>query len=75
MPAEENPDHPEDVQEPPNSTVDDWIGQRVERDTDRAEQLLEETGDAEEAEAAWDRTAEKRRPEDLRTEQRPARGS
>jgi hypothetical protein len=63
-----------EIREPDNSTVDDWIGQRVDRDTKRAEELLEETGDPEEAEAAWDEQAEKHRPEDLPTEERPARG-
>ena len=38
------------LQEPDNSTVDDWMGQRVDRDTELAEQLLEETG-GDEAEA------------------------
>jgi hypothetical protein len=30
--------------EPPNSTVDDWLGQRVERDTELAERLVRDTG-------------------------------
>ena len=38
------------LQEPENSTVDDWMGQRVDRDTERAERLLEEAG-GDEAEA------------------------
>jgi hypothetical protein len=58
------------VREPENSTVDDWIGQRVQRDEERAERLLEETGDPDEAARQFDETAEKHRPEDLPTEQR-----
>ena len=58
------------VREPPNSTVDDWLGQRVERDTELAEDLLEETGDPEEAARRFDEQAEKHRPEDLPTEER-----
>ena len=30
--------------EPPNSTVDDWHGQELAREEERAEELLEETG-------------------------------
>lgn len=45
--------------EPDNSTVDDWMGQRVERDTERAEKLLEETGgDEAEAERRFDQESE-----------------
>jgi hypothetical protein len=58
------------IEEPPNSTVDDWMGQRVERDTELAEHLLEETGDPVEAERRFDEQAEKHRPEDLPTEER-----
>ncbi len=63
-----NPDN--EIKEPPNSTVDDWLGQRVERDADNAERVLEETGDMEQAEEVFDQTAEKHRPEDLPTEER-----
>ena len=58
------------IEEPANSTVDDWLGQRVERDTKLAEDLLEETGDPAEAERRFDEEAEKHRPEDLPTEER-----
>jgi hypothetical protein len=30
--------------EPPNSTVDDWLGQRVERDAELADRLMRDTG-------------------------------
>jgi hypothetical protein len=34
----------DDLREPPNSTVDDWLGQRVGRDEGLAERLLAEEG-------------------------------
>jgi len=38
-------------QEPANSTVDDWLGQRVERDAELADKLVEqEHGDEKKAE-------------------------
>lgn len=41
--------------EPDNSTVEDWHGQEVARDTERAEELLEEAeGDPKEAEERFD---------------------
>jgi hypothetical protein len=47
------------LQEPENSTVDDWMGQRVDRDTERAERLLEETGgDEAEAERRFNQESE-----------------
>lgn len=59
------------VQEPDNSTVDDWYGQRVDRDKEKAEQILdEEDGDEEAAARRFDDEAEGARPEDLPTEQR-----
>ena len=30
--------------EPPNSTVDDWLGQRVARDEELADELVKESG-------------------------------
>jgi hypothetical protein len=62
------------IHEPENSTVDDWMGQRVDRDTQLAEDLLEETGDPDEAAARFEEEKEGHRPEDLPTEQRPANG-
>lgn len=37
-------DQREPIREPDNSTVDDWLGQEVDRDMDRAEQALAEAG-------------------------------
>jgi hypothetical protein len=34
----------EPIQEPDNSTVDDWLGQRVGRDEELADELVEESG-------------------------------
>lgn len=42
-------------QEPDNSTVDDWHGQELAREEERAERLVDETdGDLDEAEARFD---------------------
>jgi hypothetical protein len=39
------------IEEPPNSTVEDWHGQKVADDAELADELMEETGgDEEEAE-------------------------
>jgi hypothetical protein len=53
------PDRP--IEEPPNSTVEDWHGQKVADDMDLADELMEETGgDEEEAERRFeDRSAAK----------------
>jgi hypothetical protein len=41
--------------EPPNSTVDDWHGQELAREEERADQLLDETGgDTAEAERRFE---------------------
>jgi hypothetical protein len=62
------------IREPDNSTVDDWLGQRVDRDRELAEDLLAETGDPDEAAERFEEEKEGPRPEDLPTEQRPANG-
>ena len=42
-------------QEPENSTVDDWHGQELAREAERADRLVDEAGgDVEEAEARFD---------------------
>ena len=42
-------------QEPDNSTVDDWHGQELAREEERAERLVDETdGDLDEAQARFD---------------------
>lgn len=49
----------EKIQEPENSTVDDWFGQNVARDQDLADRLVEEEGgDEEAAEARFEAEAE-----------------
>ncbi|HJR25378.1 MAG TPA: hypothetical protein VJ804_07890 [Acidimicrobiales bacterium] len=47
------------IQEPDNSTVDDWFGQNVARDQDLADRLVEEEdGDVERAEERFEEEAE-----------------
>ena len=59
MTNSEQPGGNDPMQEPENSTVDDWMGQRVDRDTERAERLLEETGgDEQEAERRFNEESE-----------------
>ncbi|HEX7133711.1 MAG TPA: hypothetical protein VF228_14135 [Iamia sp.] len=48
----------DEVREPENSTVEDWMGQDIERDTELAEDLVEETGDLAEAERRFDEEAD-----------------
>jgi hypothetical protein len=60
----------EQITEPENATVDDWMGQRVQRDEERAEQIAAETDDPAEAERKFDQVSEDSRPEDLPTEER-----
>lgn len=60
----------DEITEPENSTVDDWIGQRVERDEERAEQIASETDDPAEAERRFDEVSESEREGDLPTEER-----
>ncbi|MDD9370337.1 MAG: hypothetical protein PV358_09510 [Acidimicrobiales bacterium] len=63
-------DHGEIV-EPPNSTVDDWLGQQVSKDEDEVDELLEETGgDVEEAERRFPEVSHEDRPDSLPTEER-----
>jgi hypothetical protein len=60
----------QDITEPENSTVDDWMGQRVQRDEERAEEIAAETDDPAEAERKFDQVSEDERPGDLPTEER-----
>ena len=58
-----------DIEEPPNSTVDDWLGQQVSQDEAEVDRLLDETGgDVEEAEERF--SSHEDRPDRLPTEQR-----
>ena len=59
-----------EIVEPENSTVDDWMGQRVQRDEKRAEQIAAQTDDPAEAEELFDAVSEDHRPGDLPTEER-----
>ncbi|HEX8803005.1 MAG TPA: hypothetical protein VF743_02390 [Acidimicrobiales bacterium] len=59
------------IREPPNSTVDDWLGQQVDADAELAEELLDETeGDPEEAERRFAERTHVDRPDHLPTEER-----
>lgn len=69
------PDAPRDEQgavtEPPNSTVDDWLGQQANKDDELVDDLLDETeGDTEEAERRFEERSHQDRPDRLPTEQR-----
>jgi len=72
-PARPDPDRPEDAEvvEPEHGTEDDWFGQRVDRDTELAEDLAEETDDEADAARRFEAEKEGPRPEDLPTEERP----
>jgi len=59
------------VEEPPNSTVDDWLGQQAGADAELADELMEETGgDVDEAERRFRRRSHEDRPDRLPTEER-----
>lgn len=63
-------DHGEIV-EPPNSTVDDWLGQQASKDEDVVDDLLDETGgDVDEAERRFAERSHEDRPDRLPTEER-----
>ncbi|CAN5751317.1 hypothetical protein BH10ACT1_BH10ACT1_13250 [soil metagenome] len=47
-----------EVQEPPNSTVDDWFGQNVARDQEVADKVAAEADSSEEAEKAFEEQAD-----------------
>jgi hypothetical protein len=60
-----------EIVEPPNSTVDDWLGQQVSDDEEEVDELLDETGgDVEEAERRFPERSHEDRPDRLPTEQR-----
>jgi hypothetical protein len=59
------------IVEPPNSTVDDWLGQQVSEDEEGVDELLDETGgDVEEAERRFPERSHEDRPDRLPTEDR-----
>jgi len=60
-----------EVVEPPNSTVDDWLGQQASEDEDEVDGLLHETGgDVDEAERRFPERSHQDRPDRLPTEER-----
>jgi hypothetical protein len=48
----------EPIEEPPNSTVDDWFGQQVARDQEVADRVAQEADSFEEAEQLFEREAD-----------------
>ena len=65
------------INEPPNSTVNDWMGQEVNRDQDLADQAMQEAGgDEAKAEQIFDERSAKNDTEpveELSTEERQQR--
>ncbi len=60
-----------EIVEPPNSTVDDWLGQQASADEEEVDELLDETGgDVEEAERRFPERSHEDRPDRLPTEER-----
>jgi hypothetical protein len=60
-----------EVVEPPNSTVDDWLGQQVSKDEEVVDELMDETGgDIDEAERRFPGRSHKDRPGRLPTDRR-----
>lgn len=60
-----------EIVEPPNSTVDDWLGQQASEDEEEVDELLDETdGDVEEAERRFPERSHEDRPDRLPTEER-----
>lgn len=71
--SEQDPGETDPYLEPANSTVDDWLGQRVQRDERLADELVEETGgDLEEAERLFDRQSDERAEYEAAHEQGPS---
>lgn len=60
-----------EIVEPPNSTVDDWLGQQASKDEEEVDELLKETdGDVGEAERRFEERSHEDRPDRLPTEER-----
>ena len=60
-----------EVVEPPNSTVDDWLGQQASKDEEVVDELLDETGgDVDEAERRFPERSHQDRPGRLPTDRR-----
>jgi hypothetical protein len=53
-----NDSQDETIVEPENSTVDDWFGQNVARDQDKADEVAAESDSFEEAEERFEREAD-----------------
>jgi len=55
--GDESANGDEEIREPDNSTVENWMGQDIERDTRVAEEAVAESSSTEEAEAAFEEKA------------------
>lgn len=74
-PRTTTPDDADPYVEPPNSTVDDWLGQRVQRDEELAERLVAESdGDLAEAERRFEQESDERQAYEAAHIQDDARG-
>ncbi|HET8929014.1 MAG TPA: hypothetical protein VFN21_00010 [Acidimicrobiales bacterium] len=73
MPDKSAPERvdPDEIDEVDPGGGNDSLGQRIDRDTELAEDLAEESEDQDEAARRFEREKEGARPEDLPTEQRP----
>lgn len=56
--SDPRPDDDVEVREPENAVVEDWMGQSIQRDTELAEELVDEEGSVEEAEARFEEEAD-----------------
>ena len=60
-----------EIVEPPNSTVDDWLGQQASRDDEEVDELLDEPGgDVDAAARRFPERSHEDRPDHLPTEER-----
>jgi hypothetical protein len=67
--TDQDPQEHGEIVEPPNSTVDDWLGQQASEDEEEVDKLLEETGgDVDEAERRFE--SHEDRPDRLPTDER-----
>lgn len=61
----------EEIREPDSGIENNWLGQRIDRDKELADQIAEETDDEGKAARRFEKEKEGPRPEDLPTEERP----
>jgi hypothetical protein len=59
----EDTQHDDEIVEPPNSTVNDWHGQKVSDDEEMIDEVLARTGDVDAAERAFEEHSAAKDPE------------